>query len=262
MKTTICVPANVYQSNGGDELIEDERTLRLLDRKKYEEYNCYDYMDYDLLDVGVIGGVIHFKCVEDAGLWILTEYWSPGPLSADHLDKLVDETLAQMSDGIGENGFEFTVAESNVIVFPVTDRESVYVDQDDDGKPVPPPPRLARCARLGDLEGLLRAIEAGDDVNAPVQGFSPLIWAIRRGSESLIPVLLRHGADPDFLDPMGHVPLHCCALSNDLSDEQSASIARYLLENGADKHIATPNGHTALSYAENRGKVQLMAVLQ
>lgn len=63
-----------------------------------------DYLDDDLLGIGLIEGYMSFELVDDK-LYTITEYTSTHELTKKQLDLLADYTQGQWSDGIGE-GFE------------------------------------------------------------------------------------------------------------------------------------------------------------
>jgi ankyrin repeat protein len=74
----------------------------------------------------------------------------------------------------------------------------------------------------------------GCEVNAFSQrsyGITPLILAVRRGSLSLIALLLRYGADVNLVTPQHLTPLHVAVTY------ASEEVVQFLLNNGADLHV-------------------------
>src|SRR4051812_6417593 len=108
MKVTVSGRASVY-SNESDEEVDDERVLSYLNGWVYREDTCDMYLDTTLAELGITGGMIRFAKVNDGRLRVFTDYWSPQRMSDWDLQRLVDDTLGQWTDGIGENGFDVTV---------------------------------------------------------------------------------------------------------------------------------------------------------
>ncbi len=94
--------------------------LHLVDSIDYINYqsNFTDYLDDDLLNIGLKEGYMSFKFIDDK-LYTITRYTSTHKLTKEQLDLLADYTQGQWSDGIGE-GFE---------QFPcyINDEEEVYI---------------------------------------------------------------------------------------------------------------------------------------
>ncbi len=98
--------AVVYRA---DEQVTDPVILRSLDGLVYNDERFTDYLggppDEDVLAAALEpGGSIQFGYVEgEEVLSATTEYRSRRPLSTNELRLLVDYTMGQWSDGIGEN---------------------------------------------------------------------------------------------------------------------------------------------------------------
>jgi len=96
-------------------------------------------------------------------------------------------------------------------------------------------------------------IEHGADVNRPDEyGHTPLMWSVGLGSERLTELLLRDGADPRQCRPDGTTVLHVAAHS-----EASATVARMLLTAGADPLARDREGKTPAEYAHEAGLTEL-----
>jgi hypothetical protein len=102
MKLTYRLSASVTEEES-DGAVSPPRSL---DGWVYEGHRLESYLDYEIADRGVIGGVIRFAVAEGVAR-ILVDYWSPAPLNDSTLDLLREFTAGQMSDGVGEGGFEF-----------------------------------------------------------------------------------------------------------------------------------------------------------
>jgi hypothetical protein len=242
------------------EEIVDPDVLCLLDGAQDDGSGCSDYLDADLADLGLVGGISRFAYSPETGLRVIMDFWAPERLDDAQLDALSVYAIGQWSDGVGENGFEIEAGGTPVLVWAETG-PGVIVGQDDDARPVPRASRVAIAARDGDFESLIQALEAREDVDGTLHGMTALGLAITSGHAEAAMVLIKHGADVNRADLIGDRPLHLCALSNGLSDGQSAKIAAALLARGADKNAVDDAGDTPLTYALDREKERLQRVL-
>ena len=107
---------------------------------------------------------------------------------------------------------------------------------------------------------LLQAlIDAGADINRTCHGATPLKWLCRRMNEenrergkNLVKWLLEHGADPNVCDSYGESPLMAA---------RTASVCRMLLRHGAKASLADRSGLTALHFAVDRGRDEIVPLL-
>ncbi len=261
MRVSFCVPGCVYTAKS-EEVVQISSELSLIDGWQYELAKICDFMDMQLVDQGVVGGTIRARWTPGKGLEVVTDYWMPDSLPASFIDLLRDETLAQLSDGIGEGGFEILLHGREYILVADTDgqpeMERVY-----DGKSVPAPSRIARSARDGDIALLEDAIDSGEAIDATIQGLTGLQLAIIYGHSECALLLIRRGANVNVLMRRDDEScLHLCALSRSLSDSESARVVSALLAHGADKSKKSTTGHTASSLAECRQKIKMLALLQ
>jgi hypothetical protein len=260
MRVSIRVPGYVYDEKT-EQRVENSAVLSTLDGWRYDAGSVYNYLDMELVDQGVVGGTIRATWTPDRGLEIVTDYWAPDTLQPSYINQLRDATVGQLSDGIGEGGFEITHDGRELVIVADTD-EAPAVEQVYDGKPVPVPSRIARAARDGNIPLLEDAIASGEAIDSEIQGYSGLHLAIIYGQVDAALLLISKGANTNL--PVGdgdETPLHLCALSNSLSDNDSATVAKALLRHGADSTITTAAGNTAASFAENRGKTAMLKVL-
>lgn len=260
MRISFRVPGYLYDDT--DQPVVNSSILSALDGWQYEGGNMYNYIDMDLADQAVVGGTIRATWTPDRGLEVVTDYWAPDTLHPSYISRLRAETAGQLSDGIGEEGFEITLDGRNLVLVADTDTAPV-VEQVYDGKPVSMPSRTARAARDGNMPLLEEAIASGELIDATIQGYSGLHLAILRGHIDAALLLISKGANPNLVvgDDGDETPLQLCALSNSLSDSDSATVARALLSHGADQATTTSSGHTAASLAKSRGKTSLLRVL-
>jgi hypothetical protein len=229
-------------------------TPRVLCEWSYPGDRLENYLDAEVADRGVVGGVIHADVSKDGGLQILVDYWSPAALDDATVESLEQFTKAQLLDGIGEGGFEAVAEGRRVLIVPDLSRP-VEVDRSEDGKAVKQPSPIAIAARDGNLSALSDALDnKAADVDSTHQGYTGLHFAILYGHADAAILLIEHGADVQRIDPTGNSPLDLCALSNSLSDEDSARVARALLSKGADPSRVGSTGRTPRGLAELRDK--------
>ncbi len=261
MRITVRMPAFVVDPET-DEQIEDPELLALLHGWTYNEDSLYYYIDDpELVDLGVVGGVISADWQAGAGLHVVVDFWAPSKLNGAQCNWLAQFVVGQLEDGIGEGGFDVDMGTCRVLLMADTDQQCT-LHQYDDGVQVPLPPRIPRAARNGDLEEVKRAIQDGDPLDSTLQGYSGLHWAIKYGSVDISSILIKAGADVNAQDPMGNTPLHLCAIARALADADRVRIAQALLEHGADRSRKCSSGLTAEELAENRGKHELLHVLR
>ncbi|RYP16757.1 hypothetical protein DL765_004934 [Monosporascus sp. GIB2] len=77
-------------------------------------------------------------------------------------------------------------------------------------------------------------------------GWTPLVWAAKKGIEVVVKLLLEKGADADTKDKDGRTPLI------EAAEKGHEGIVKLLLEKGADADIKDKNGHTALMWGVER----------
>jgi hypothetical protein len=251
--------------DAGGEVVTDPAILRELDASESEEV-CSDYLRPELADLGISGGTVRLA-LEPSGerLRVVTEYRSPVMLDSSQLEKLAADTYGQWSDGIGEGcsqelGLRLVV---NIDLSP--DGEKPRVEQIDDGVVTyVPDSSLVRAARDGDLVRVRRCLDAGAEREIHFQGYTALHLAILYGHAEIALELVSRGSDVRALDPLGQDALMLTALSNSLSDEQSAWVARSILELGVNVNGSTgcpTDEETALDLARIREKRQMEEVL-
>lgn len=262
MKITICSRA-VAMEPMSDRVVRDMEVLESLDGYRYggSSGNIADYIDMELADIGIIGGTSRCSFSHADGLRLCTDYWAPRALGPGELEQLEQYTIGQWEDGVGEDGFHMDLKTTSVDVFALCDEEDVSVEQLDDGTAVRPPSQVAICARDGDVDGLINAIQTGETVEGTLLGYSALHLAILYGSVDSALILIQHGADVNRPDSQGDSPLHLCATSNALSDEESTTIALALISAGADRNKLSSTGEATSELAELRGKEKLIEAL-
>jgi len=255
MKITFRIPASYFDAETGDQLRSIPSSSA-----DYTEDALENYLTADLIDIGITGGRIHFVFTNSGEAEIIVNYWAPNSLRDADLASLKEFTLGQIDDGIGEGGFEVVVPDRKVVLYPNTSDCDLVLEKDN--RISSPPPKVAIAARDGKMETLLGALAAGESVDAPLQGYSPLHLAILFGNISIARLLIERGANVTSVDLDGNSPLHLCALSRSLDDDQSAALASLMINRGANAASVSRDGHTAISYADDRGKPKLGKLLR
>jgi hypothetical protein len=253
------------EDHEGEPLI-DKRILGKLDGAVSDDV-CSNYLDNDLADLDITEGAVKLAYDKTANqLWVVTEYKAPVKLNDSQLKQLIENTIGQWSDGIGEGCFEELEERLGVgiALSPLGQRKDLQVEQIDDGEKLPKSRMaLAKAAREGDLATVRRLLSAGADTEVRQQQFTPLHLAIIYGHVDVALELIAHGADIHALDPLKGDPLTSCAMSNGIEDADAARVARVLLERGVDARAARGDpAYTPLFMANNRKKNMLAKVLR
>jgi hypothetical protein len=262
--------AEVTLENG--EAVTARALIRKLDGLESDDA-CGNYLDTDLADLGITGGTVKLSYIAgESQFRVTTEYSTAVKLKPRQLQRLARDTVGQWSDGIGEGCFDDVAERLGVTIdlSPFGQEKDLRVEQLDDGKKVgKPQTALCKAAREGDMASLKKHLDAGADLEARLQGYTPLHLAVLYGQAEAALELIARGANINALDPDGEDSLMLTALSNTISDADAARIARTLLKRGVSVYgprgpMAKPsNGeYTPLYMARNRKKAKLIAVLR
>lgn len=259
MRIVVDGRAEIFGPDGT--LLSAPYTLLGLGETELEAEELSLYLDASLADLGIVGGTTRLLSSPNSmGLRLQTTFYAPHDLNAEQQQRLLDDTIGQWQDGVGENGFN-PVDRGIKIHVRFRPGEQAKVEQIDDPRSVPEPPAVAIAARDGHFEALKRALDHGADVNRRHQGYSPLHLAIIYGREREAVFLVENGADVNLTDKDGNTPLELCASANVLNDEQSARLASALLGRGARRDHVGENGMTAAQIAAIRKKDSLAQLL-
>ena len=257
MKFLYRVSAFVVEE-GSDRRVDAPRDLG---EWSYGEDRLEPYLDAEVADQGVVGGLIRAALTEEGVPQILVEYWSAVTLDETTLKALGEFTAVQMEDGVGEGGFEVLSEGQRYRLVPDLG-SAVEVEQIDDGREIRPPSLIAMSARDGNESALQGALSLGaESVDSTHQGYTGLHLAILYGHFDVAMLLIAHGADVNRSDISGNSPLYLCAAARLLSDEASARLSRALLSHGADPTQCGPTGQTPKSLAEIREKSLMVKVI-
>lgn len=221
------------------------------------ELRIANYLPSELADAGVTGGVVELAWTNQAVIRV--SFWFPGQPPEWILSNLESVTISQMDDGIGEGGFEFGTDDQGeeLSVFAETERQP-EMEVVDDGLAVKGPSIAAIAAREGDEAKIREAILTSEPLDDLHQGYSPLAYAIVYGHAEIALMLLDAGVNASQKSIDGTTPLMICSLSRNLTGQESLAVARKLLEYGADANAKNETGDSAETYAEIRGKTELL----
>ena len=264
MKIIVSGPASASRSQTGD-VIAEAPSLQALDGLRYDGDLCAIYLDHELLnDISIMGGAIQMAFdPQRAGLRVVSEYWSPTALRPDQLQALVDQTLGQWSDGIGEACFDEWSLQSGIHLdlapFALDSYERPVADQVEDGRMVPRFAHLAKAVWKGSLDVVRQAVAEKADLNAIYDGHTALLLAIQREDTQAALLLIEGGADVDRPNVLGTTPLMACAFREKPVD--AVAVATALLTAGANVEAHDMYGKTALDKAQDKGRNELAALL-
>lgn len=264
MKITICGPAAALESGTETEITQPDRLKSFHGLKSSE--SCVDYIDDESLgDIGLIGGFLVFIYDEESQqLRILTEYHSPRKLKRRELDRLVEQTRAQWSDGIGEGEFTGDGYDPEVLLDASpfqADSDDLQVEQFDDGVKVPRPRKspLFNATKNNDTAKLAKLLDAGEDINARDRlKNTPLHIAIYEKSTEAALLLVERGADAGVCNKNGICPMVSVAMFG------RVEIMAAMLKAGADPDYCNPDEYTKntpLIMACNRGQAAAVRLL-
>jgi uncharacterized protein len=263
MKIIVSGPASASDAQT-DEAISDPQALQALHGLRYDADVCANYIDHALLnDISIVGGAIQLAFDPQAGgLRVVSEYWTPAPLTADQLQALIHETSGQWSDGIGEACFDEWSQQSGIHLdlSPFDSEEEPVAEQVEDGLPAPCFAHLAKAVWKGKLDVVQQAVAAREDLNATYDGHTALCLAIMRKDAPTALLLIEGGADVNRASVMGKTPLMACAALEQPAD--AVAVAQALLTKGADVHARNEAGKTALAEAQKNKRNELAAVLK
>jgi hypothetical protein len=265
MKIVLSGTASASDAQTGEVITEAQR-LQALHGLQYDGDVCANYLDHQLLnDISIVGGTIQMAFDTQRGeLRVVSEFWSPSPLTPDQLQALVDQTLGQWSDGIGEGCFDEWSLQSGIHLdlapFALDSFEQPVVNQVDDGRLVPRFAHLPKAVWNGRLDVVRQAVAEKADLNAIYDGHTALLLAIRRKDLQAALMLIEGGADVNRSSILGTTPLMACASLEQPDD--AIALATVLLARGANLETRDMAGKTAVDEAQGRDRKELAALLR
>lgn len=132
------------------------------------------------------------------------------------------------------------------------------VDKNETSKKVDPALNedLVKAVEARNLEEVHRLLDAGADLNARVEGLTPLHVAAREGGLDITRLLVEHGASVNARDDSNWTPLH---RSSAWKDQPEITI--FLLNKGADVNARSDEGWTPLHLAAQYENLKTATIL-
>jgi uncharacterized protein len=244
--------------------VTDPVRLKMLDGLVYADEKISDYFgggEVDLDEIGVTGGDLRLVYDNARGsLQVVSEFLSPRKLESHELQSLVEETIGQWSDGIGE-GIDDQWEESHRVLIDIDfgdEARPPQVEQFDDGAPAKPPRKtpLHSAAEKGDTAKLQKLIAKGGSLDPrDKHGMTPLHLAILSGHAEAALLLIEHGADVTATTDEGAGAITFACM------KKLESVVVALLDRGCDVDFRDGDGATPLMWAANRGSLPLLELL-
>ncbi len=114
---------------------------------------------------------------------------------------------------------------------------------------------LITAAKGGNNKKVIKLLTSGADVNAAVDGSTPLQWAVKNDHLEVVKALLKYGADVNAAAENGVTPVFIAAGNGHLA------VVKALLDAEADINAAAKNGVTPLSMAAGNGHLAVVKAL-
>lgn len=247
--------AEVFAADGSP--VRDPALLARLDGLVEPGDPISDHLDERLADADISGGDLRLVFEPTLGaLKVVTTYEAPRKLRREELAALVEQTVGQWSDGIGENAFTELEAIPGGSVALVSDEENVEVVQRAGGTAKRPSP-LHKAAERGDVAKIEKLLDAGEALEAPGRfGHTPLLAAVCARKLEAVRALLSRGADPNYVTNERQSALQTACMNGDLE------IAAALIDAGAQLELRDDRGATPVYWAANRGFPSMVQLLR
>jgi ankyrin repeat protein len=236
--TGLCQAFNISKQNVesltiNQILITDAKTLKNISGLEYNEDVISNYLDSPLDDIGLHGGGLRIKYNEALKiLQVITEYLSPRKLKESELKKLLNQTLGQWSDGLGEGCFNGYLEKTgiHIDVYPSNCKKSDFaIEQIECEITVPKPkriPQIVGAAKKGDVVKLASLLNKGADIDdTDKHGATALVQAIYGKHTEAALFLINQGANisPNKYD--------CLAIA---ANFRNLSVFKALVDKGAN----------------------------
>ncbi|MEL6109747.1 MAG: ankyrin repeat domain-containing protein [Planctomycetota bacterium] len=244
-----------------------ERQVEAIIAAATSEDSCVNHLGEPFIEYGLGGGHLRLRRSDSGSFEVFTEYESDAAIPKALIQKLAERTVGQWSDGIGSGCFRSIEEEHSVrielcpgpeVVDPVVE---VIDEPTSRVRGTVRKGLLSAAASRGQLDEVVRLVEAGAEIEELSEGITPLCNAVLSGHADVALRLLKLGAKPDFVDEMGEDALYMTAVSNEMSDDDAAGVARELIDRGVEV-IAKRGDYTVLEMASIRGKAQLEQALR
>lgn len=242
--------------------VKTEEQLKKFDGVAYTEDVCSKYLNPNRFEnVQIDGGNIscHYEAKKKQ-LGVRIEFVASRKLTDNELSDLVDGTLGQWSDGVGEANFWSEIDDDLTVDLSGNTRKTVQVEQLEDGavKLTAASP-LFKAVRDGELEKLRALLAEGHNPNVKdKEEFTPLGGAVVRKLEQHVTLLLEHGADPNITQ--GPRDIVSTPLIYAVNKENRAIVAE-LLKHCANANGVDHGGETALMVAAANDDAETIELL-
>lgn len=110
-----------------------------------------------------------------------------------------------------------------------------------------------------DVPKIQELIKSGFDVNASINGLTPLIFATSMGKIPIMKILLESKADPNQISELGETALSSAVRLRD--KDLCAEVVKVLIDAGADVNMKTPEEIPIISQAVFNGNPYAIKVL-
>ncbi len=261
VKIQVVTPAIALDSD--EKKITSPKSLKQLDGVSFSDELCSDYFEFSSMldEAGVSGGEIRLRYnATNRKLESIVTYECERRLTSAEKTELVNETRAQLSDGIGEGEFNPPAGSSVACIDLLPNRAKTSVRQSEvkspkaASKPKTKKVNVCAAATKGDLKTIQLAIDSGVDINKPSKGYTPLNLAVGSGHLDAVKLLVENGASLKSRDPMDFAPLHTCIASAQIKGKMRESILRVLLDAGANVNADSEYAGRPLDIAFNYGR--------
>lgn len=121
-------------------------------------------------------------------------------------------------------------------------------------------PLRRACDKINNVAGVRCLLEAGAHIGVLYRSQTCLEVAIDSEDLEVVGLLAEFGGDVNANNSLGLTPLMQISLREE--NEKTIAIAKVLLQFGADRTLVSREGMTAMDYAENLGKEELLKLLK
>ncbi len=172
---------------------------------------------------------------------------------------LVEDTVGQLRDGVGELGIKFEIG-GNVATAHIANDTPLFIRLTEVAEVPYQIPRIAIAAFEGPVERLMDEIQNfSETINLPYDGLTALNISIK--DVELVAALLAAGADPSREDAFGRTPLHTLVFAP-IDETAKVEIATLLLKAGAQPDKIDSAGRNPANLAREQELHVLSSLLE
>ena len=229
--------------------------------RKDESAELHQYLSEELRDLGIMSGAVELILDTPSGkLRSKVSYLSPTKLTKAQLERLVDETNDQMTDGYGEEPWELNIDSDSYIIYLCLGAPEVPLSvlQIESATKVRKKRRspIISAIKQHDRDKIRKYYQAKHLEQTDPEASNPLSCAVYEGLFDIAIEMVEAGATI----PENHSLLAYCAQIQKGDLPHQLALAELLLDKGLD--INGKSGtYTALMWAANRGNLPLVDFL-